>query len=113
MPHHTRPRTRHLTAADGARLLSAWRRRGQLTQREFCHRHAVSAQTLRRWLRLGDDTPTTAVAATPIFTEVRIPSSSANGIQVQLGKAIVSVSLAIPELHTLFRALLSAQELSC
>jgi hypothetical protein len=115
MPPPPRPRARHLTPAEGARLLSAWHRRGQLTQREFCRRNDVSTRTLLRWLRLGVARPPRAPALRPIFSEVVVEASTVRGLQVQLGKATVCFpsSLDNEDLQALFRALLAAQEASC
>jgi hypothetical protein len=70
MPPPPRTRTRHLTPAEGARLLSSWHRRGQLTQREFCRRNDVSARTLLRWRRLGVSSHQRAPSLPPVFSEV-------------------------------------------
>ena len=114
MPPPPRPSTRHLTAAEGARLLSAWHRRGQLTQREFCRRNGVSTRTLLRWRRLGVSKPPRVLDPPPVSSEV-VAAETVRGVQVQLGHATVYFpsSLDTEGLRVLFRALMAAQESSC
>lgn len=101
-----RPRQRHLTPAEGARLLSAWRRRGNVTQTAFCERHRVSGPTLRHWLRLGAR-PRLHATPVPTFRRLAVSSALPQGVTVTIGSAsiVVPIGLESEQLHTLFAAL--------
>ncbi len=63
-------RRRHLTPAQGRRLLAGYHR-SQLSQREFAARHGVGLSTLARWLHQERATGEPTVR----FEEVRLPNS--------------------------------------
>jgi transposase-like protein len=107
MPSNPRPRNRHLTPLEGARLLSAWHRRGNVLQSAFCRAHGISRPTLRRWLRTADPaSPTSPI----IFTEVPAPVRRDRVIEVCIGSSRVSIptELDVPSLQAVFHALIRA-----
>jgi hypothetical protein len=107
MPINPRPRNRHLTPLEGARLLSAWHRRGNVLQSAFCRAHGVSSPTLRRWLRTAAPVPLTSALT---FTEISAPVRRGGVIEVSIGSSRVSIPTDgdVSGLQAVFQALIRA-----